>query len=97
MSGQEDISHYIPRRLDDPPKLLFFDRDVGFLAVIVMGIGVSLNFPITGIVLGGVAGFMLNKLKAGKHAGMTAHYLYWISGIPAPKALPPSYVRELNG
>lgn len=95
--AQDDISHYIPRRLDDPPKLLFFDRDVGMVAVIMMGMGVSLNYPITGIVIGGILGFFLNKFKAGQHPGMTTHYLYWISGVPVPKALPPSHVRELNG
>lgn len=93
----DDVSHYIPRRLDDPPKLLFFDQDVGMIGVLVMGVGVAVGFPLIGLAMGVMVGFFLNKLKAGGHPGMTAHLGYWVTGIPAPKSLPPSHVRELNG
>lgn len=92
-----ELSHYIPRRLDDPAKLLFWDADVGMIGMIIIMLGVTFGYPLSGILAGVGACVFLSKLKAGVHAGMTAHLLYWVTGIPEPKSLPPSYLRELNG
>lgn len=97
MSEQVDLSHYIPRHLDDSAKFLFWDMDVAAVSLIGMVIGVGADYPLLGLILGVAAGAAYNKLKAGKHPGMATHLLYWFTGLPEPKELPGSHIRELNG
>ena len=35
--------------------------------------------------------------EQGQHPGMSAHLMYWVLGLPVPKKLPSSDIRELNG
>lgn len=97
MSEQNDLSHYIPRKLDDPDKFLFWEWDVAGIFVVGMVLGILSEYPVTGLVAGGVMAYRYNKLKAGKHPGMAIHIFYWFLGFPKPKVLPPSHIRELNG
>ncbi|MDD3449963.1 MAG: type IV conjugative transfer system protein TraL [Gammaproteobacteria bacterium] len=97
MSNQTDLSHYIPRRLDDAGKFLFWELDVAGIGLLGILLGVALDFPIIGLFIGIGLAYSYNKLKAGKHPGMAAHLLYWFTGIPEPKELPGSHIRELNG
>jgi conjugal transfer pilus assembly protein TraL len=97
MSNQPDLSHYIPRRLDDASKFLFWELDVAGIGLLGMFLGVATEYPIIGIILGVTLAYFYNKLKAGKHPGMAEHLLYWFTGIPEPKELPESHIRELNG
>ncbi|CAB1371207.1 protein of unknown function (plasmid) [Denitratisoma oestradiolicum] len=46
--SQTDLSHYIPRRLDDAGKFLFWELDVAAIAILGMLIGVATEFPISG-------------------------------------------------
>jgi conjugal transfer pilus assembly protein TraL len=95
--SKQDLSHYIPRRLDDSGKFLFWDIDVAFVALLGMILGVATEYRVLGIVLGIVMAIGYKKLKSGKHPGIAAHLMYWLVGIPAPKELPPSHIREFNG
>ncbi len=95
--SQSDLSHYIPRRLDDPAKFLFWELDVAVIGVGGMLVGVAVEFPIMGIIFGITLAYFYNKLKAGKHPGMANHLLYWFTGFPQPKELPGSHIREMNG
>ncbi|HHV7523701.1 TPA: type IV conjugative transfer system protein TraL [Burkholderia orbicola] len=97
MSEKNDLSHYIPRRLDDPPKFLFWEFDVAGFALIGVFLGIATGMPVLGLLLGAALAFTYSKLKAGKHPGMANHLLYWFTGMPAPKDLPGSHIRELNG
>jgi len=95
--SQQDLSHYIPRRLDDKGKFLFWELDVAAIALVGMLLGVAVEYRVLGVIVGVAMAFGYNKLKAGKHPGMAAHLLYWFTGIPAPKEMPKSHFRELNG
>ncbi len=96
MSGV-DLSHYIPRRLDDKGKFLFWDFDVAGVALVGMLLGVAIEYPLLGAVVGIVSAAYYNKFKSGKHPGMAAHLMYWFAGMPEPNDLPPSHLREMNG
>lgn len=97
MSEQTDLSHYVPRRLDDGAKFLFWDMDIAMIAMLGVLVGVGLDYPILGMLAGVMAAFGYAKLKAGKHPGMAVHLMYWFTGFPEPKELPGSHIRELNG
>ena len=95
--SKQDLSHYIPRRLDDSGKFLFWDIDVAFVALIGMILGVATEYRVLGIVLGVAMAISYKKLKSGKHPGIATHLMYWFAGLPKPDELPPSHIRELNG
>lgn len=97
MSERIDLSHYIPRRLDDGAKFLFWEIDVAMIALMGILAGVGCGFPIIGVGIGIGAAYGYGKLKTGKHPGMATHILYWFTGFPEPKELPGSHIRELNG
>jgi conjugal transfer pilus assembly protein TraL len=92
-----DLSHYIPRRLDDASKFLFWELDVAAIALIGILLGIACELPLSGLVLGLVMAFWYSKLKAGRHPGTAIHVLMWFTGLPAPKVLPKSHLREFNG
>lgn len=97
MSDKNDLSHYIPKRLDDTGKFLFWDKDVAFIALAGVLLGLAIDFPIMGLLFGIVAAFYYGKLKGGKHPGMAIHILYWLTGFPELQELPNSHFREFNG
>jgi conjugal transfer pilus assembly protein TraL len=83
----------IPRHIDDPPTILFWDLDefVLLCIFIVLGIlsGKLLMFGAVGLVLSKVVG----RFKQDKSDGYFLHILYWW-GIMPIKGLPPSYKRS---
>lgn len=95
--ADEDLSHYIPRRLDNIGKFLFWDLDVAGIGTIGVLGGIGADYPILGVVAGGGLAYGYSKMKSGKHPGLAVHLLYWWTGFPQPSDLPPSYLRELNG
>lgn len=95
--SQTDLSHYIPRRLDDAGKFLFWEMDVAAFPLLGLFIGVATGFALPSFIFGVVLAYQYNKLKSGKHPGMASHTLYWLCGTPTPKELPGSHLRELNG
>lgn len=92
-----DLSHYIPRRLDDTGKFLFWELDIAALGLVGTLLGIAVGFPVVGSLSGIMLAFIYSKLKTGKHPGMATHILYWFTGMPALKELPGSHLRELNG
>jgi conjugal transfer pilus assembly protein TraL len=95
--AHEDLSHYIPRRLDSDGKFLFWDLDVAAIGIVGMMVGLGAGYTVLGLIGGCGLAFAYGKLKAGKHPGMAAHLLYWWTGLPQPRDLPGSHLRELNG
>jgi conjugal transfer pilus assembly protein TraL len=91
-----ELSHYLPLRLDEPSKFLFWSRDVAMIGLSGMLMGIAFDMPVIGISLGIAAAFGFSRLKSGHHPGMAAHMLYWL-GFMSPKGLPDSFLRELNG
>jgi conjugal transfer pilus assembly protein TraL len=97
MSKEQDLSHYIPRRLDSTGKFLFWELDVAGIGVAGVLVGLGAGNPLLGLVAGVMLAFGYGKLKKGKHPGLATHLLYWWTGMPLPKDLPASHLRELNG
>ncbi len=95
--SERDLSHYIPARLDDSGKFLFWERDVASVALLGIFVGIGTGFPIIGVVGGAGLAYAYSRLKSGSHPGMATHLAYWFTGIPEPKELPGSHLREFNG
>jgi len=93
----ENLSHYIPRSLDDPPKFLFWDVDVVAFAMMGILFGILSSHEVIGMGAGVWMAYRWTKFKSGSHPGYANHLLYWAIGFPGPTELPPSYFRELNG
>jgi len=93
----DDLSHYVPSRLDDPEKFLFFRKDVAAIGLTGTIAGVVASHTLLGLVAGVALAAAWQKFSSGQHPGMSAHVMYWVLGLPAPKKLPPSDLRELNG
>lgn len=91
------LSHYIPRRLDDPPKFLFWDWDIAMIALFAFLIGVWSGMIWAGLALGIGSAIGYGKLRAGKHPGMAVHFAYWLFGFPTLKTIPGGHVREFIG
>lgn len=97
MSQEDPLTHYIPRRLDDQPKFLFWDWDVAMVAFMGIFVGIYGGFIWFGVAAGIGLAAGWSRLKAGKHPGMAAHVMYWFTGLPKLKELPASHVKELIG
>lgn len=98
MSDEQDF--YIPRRLDDPAKFLFWEFDIAMIVVLGFVVGIySANILILfgaitfSVLLAGAYG----RLKAGRHPGMSKHIIYWNFGVPKFQVTPPSHFREMIG
>ncbi|WP_244116028.1 type IV conjugative transfer system protein TraL, partial [Burkholderia gladioli] len=48
----DDLSHYIPSRLDDPEKFLFFRKDVAAIGLGGTIVGVVLGYTLLGLLVG---------------------------------------------
>jgi len=89
--------HYIPSRLDDIEKFLWWDRDVLFIFVSILLVGVGIDYGFVGFISGLAVAAGYSKLKTGRHPGMANHLLYWHTGMPMLRGLPPSHARQLIG
>lgn len=91
---------YIPRTLDKQEKFLLWDIDQFIIAILLIGVGVTIGALISGMVAGSVAAWQYGRLKAGKHPKFATHSLYWWlpSGLFVKTAVtPPSYRRYFLG
>jgi len=94
---------YIPRRLDDPWKIGWWDIDVAIPFLFCCFLGFMANQGMKSMALGAIAGANLSrrvsKLKTDKHPAFAWHWTYW--HLPElftrMKATPPSHVRRMVG
>lgn len=94
----EDAYHLmVPRHLDEPPKLLFWDMDVAIVFLGIVLFGILAGVFVLAILAGGVAGYGVQRLKAGQQKGYGVHFLYWHLPMNAFKRTPPSCIREFIG
>lgn len=96
----DDLQYYIPRRLDDVLKLLWWEFDVAAFTLVGLMAGIWVGGLWTFVLLGlGVlASWGFGYMKSGKHPGFTIHVYYWF--LPSErtfKRTPPSHLRELIG
>ena len=88
---------YIPRRLNDPPKLFVFEADAALLFLSCMFFGIMSKQLSIGIVAGAVLSYYYSKSKSGKHPAFMLHIFYWILPIKVLMRCPPSSIREFLG
>ena len=94
MSASEDFR--IPKTLDDPALILFFEADTAVLFVGVIGIFGLISF-IGGIVLAYFTAKTYNKLKANGSKGMILQMAYWYFPSGWLSETYPSSIREYIG
>lgn len=94
-----DVSLEIPRRLNDPPRMFWWDIDVALLVLAAALAGMLSGFFMSGCAIGLLLASAYGRAKAGKHPAFALHLLYWHSpaAITGLKRTPPSYQREFLG
>lgn len=94
-----DASFEIPRRLNDPPRMFWWDLDISFLVVAAALVGMISGFFISGCAVGVLLASGYSRMKSGKHPAFALHLLYWYlpAAVTGLKRTPPSYLREMAG
>lgn len=95
-----DKSYYIPKHLDDPPKLFWWDADEVIVFCVLLFPGLILKSFILLVfffILSVFVTFQYAKLKAGKLRGFLWHFTYWVLGILKINKIPKSNIREISG
>lgn len=92
-------SYYIPKHLDDPPKLFWWDADEVVVCAVILFPGFLLkSFLLFMVFL--VLSLLITreyiKMKAGRLKGFLVHFAYWVLGIKF-KRVPESHIREFSG
>lgn len=97
----DPLTHYIPRKLDAPPKFLWWDWDVALIWLSGLGFGIIAGgfFGLFGCVgVSTVLAYFVNKKKSGKRPGFSAHAAYWHAGFGVfRRKTPPSHIRDFFG
>ena len=94
MSNSEDFR--IPKTLDDPALILFFEADSAVLFVSVMAIFGLISF-VGGFILAFLLTKTYNKLKANGSKGMILQMAYWYFPSGWLSKSYPSSIREYVG
>jgi len=94
-----DVALEIPRRLNDPPRLFWWDIDVSLLVLAAALAGMVSGFFMSGCAVGVLLGAAYGRAKAGKHPAFALHLLYWHlpAAVTGLKRTPPSHLREWVG
>jgi len=94
-----DTSLDIPRRLNDPPRMFWWDLDVALLVMGTALAGMLTGFFFSGCALGVLIAAAYTRAKSGKHPAYALHLIYWTlpAVITSLKRTPPSYQREMTG
>jgi conjugal transfer pilus assembly protein TraL len=95
--NEETMHLLVPRRLDDPPKFIFWDFDVAICAMGISMFGIMAGYFLVSAVLGIGAAYGLQKMKSGQQAGYAIHLLYWHLPMRLFRRTPPSCVRDFIG
>ena len=95
--NEEAMHLLVPRRLDDPPKFIFWDFDVAICAMGISMFGIMAGYFLVSAVLGIGAAYGLQKMKSGQQAGYAIHLLYWHLPMRLFRRTPPSCVRDFIG
>ena len=89
----------IPRRLNDPPRMFWWDLDLALLVFSIALLGMITGYFVTGAALGFLAAWVYSMGKSGKHPAYALHLIYWYlpERVVKLKRTPPSHLRELIG
>lgn len=94
---------YIPRRLDDPWKIGFWDVDVAapVLAAFFIGYLAGTKFAfVVCMAVGLFASRWIARKKADRHPAFAVHWMFWHlppNPLTSLKATPPSHIRRMVG
>ena len=94
-----EVTFEIPRRLNDPPRMFWWEIDVALLFLGAVLAGMLAGFFLTGCAAGALLAWAYGKARSGEHPAFALHWLYWhlpaaVSGL---KRTPPSHQRDLMG
>lgn len=94
-----DVALEIPRRLNDAPRLFWWDIDVALLVLAAALAGMISGFFVSGCAVGVLLAAAYGRAKSGKHPAFALHLLYWHApaAVTGLKRTPPSHLRELVG
>jgi conjugal transfer pilus assembly protein TraL len=94
-----DVTIEIPRRLNDPPRVFWWDLDLALLVMAAALAGMIAGFFLSGCAIGVLIATAYGRAKSGKHPAFALHLLYWYmpAAITGLKRTPPSYRREMIG
>lgn len=89
----------IPRRLDDPPRMFWWDLDVALLVMTCLLTGMVCGFLLGGAVVGVALASLYSRAKSGRHPAYALHLAYWHlpAGLIGLKRTPPSHLRRMAG
>ena len=94
-----ELALEIPRRLNDPPRMFWWEIDVALLFLAAVLAGLLSGFFVSGCAVGVLVSWAYGKAKSGEHPAFALHLVYWhlpgaVSGL---QRTPPSHLRELVG
>ena len=92
--------YYIPKRLDDPERVMFFSSDEMMVLVIpFIIIYFVLDMFIIAILVSSALCFWWKKFKGGDQANLHLYAMYWYypAELMGLKATPKSYIRTYYG
>ena len=89
----------IPRHLNDPPRMFWWDLDLALLVFSLTLLGMIAGYFLTGAALGLLAAGVYSMAKSGKHPAYALHLIYWHlpERVVKLKCTPASHLRELIG
>lgn len=89
----------IPRRLNDPPRMFWWDLDLALLVLAPTILGMVAGYFLSGVAAGVLTAWAYGRMKSGKHPAYALHLLYWYlpEAVVKLKCTPPSHFRELVG
>ncbi len=91
--------YYIPKRLDEPERLLFWSIDEACLMIVPIFMGIIVGYTTTGILIGITFYLQWRKLKGNNQANVIRSLAYWVlpSSIFYLKKTPASHLRLFVG
>ena len=94
-----DTSLDIARRLNDAPRMFWWEIDVALIFLGSMLAGMLLGLLVSGAALGVLLAWAFGKAKSGEHPAFALHLLYWHlpQSVVGLKRTPPSHQRDLVG
>ena len=95
----QDSALNIPRRLNDPPRMFWWDLDVALLVLAATLLGMIAGYFMSGVAAGLLAAWAYSRAKSGRHPAYALHLIYWYMPATVVKLnrTPPSHLRELIG
>lgn len=86
----------VPRRLDDPPFLLFWRIDSVIVVTVFFVLGTLLQIPLAATLLGIVLARLWARVRDDGKRGMLGGICYWYTPVWL-RGRPLSYVQEYHG